>query len=124
MTSGQGAWGVWCRGIDRTGTKRYEFLVSHAGAVQIIEPGGIGSGWKYVEGLDTSVPVTLAARCADRVGAPVELTLAVNGRIALTYRPQTILGPGPAGIEGMTFSDVNGTTVTASYSRFTIHRAK
>lgn len=40
ITSGQGAWGVWCRGVDGTGARSYQFLLSHAGAVQIVEPGG------------------------------------------------------------------------------------
>lgn len=122
-TAGQGAWGVWCRGRDERGSQRYTFLISHAGAVQIVEPGDVGSGWVYVTGLDLSVPVTLSARCADVVGAPVELTLAVNGRIALTYRPRSVLGPGYAGIEGMTFSDVTGPTVSATYRHFDIRRA-
>jgi serine/threonine protein kinase len=120
--SGQGAWGVWCRGTDEAGSRRYEFVLSHAGAVQIVEPGDTGTGWVYVSGLNLSQPVTLSARCADVVGAPVELTLVVNGRIALTYRPTTILGPGHAGIEGMTFSDVEGPTIDAAFRRFEIRR--
>ena len=78
------------------------------------------TGWVYVDGLDVSAPVTLSARCRDVAGGGVEPTLGVNGRIALTHRPTTILGPGHAGIEGMTFSDVAGPTVTARYRDFTI----
>lgn len=125
VQSGQGGWGIWCRGIDQAGSSRYEFLISHAGAVQIAGPDGYGTGWVYLVGLDTSAPVTLAARCADVVGAPVELTLAVNGRTALTYRPDStgLLGPGYVGIEGMTFSDVSGPTIAAAYSRLEVRRA-
>ena len=94
--AGQGGWGVWCRGTDNSGSRRYEFLISHTGAVQIIEPGDIGTGWVYLRGLDLSQPVTLTAHCADVVGAPIELTLVVNGRVALTYRPSATLGPGYA----------------------------
>jgi serine/threonine protein kinase len=123
VSSGQGAWGVWCRGVDAQATQRYEFLLSHAGAVQIIDGDGqYGTGWKYVTGLDMNKPVTLSARCADVIGAPVELTLAVDGRIALTYHPKIILGPGYSGVEGMTFSDVAGPTVTADYDHFDIRR--
>jgi serine/threonine protein kinase len=121
--AGQGGWGVWCRGTDQAGSRRYEFLISHTGAVQIIEPGDTGTGWIYLRGLDLSQPVTLTAHCADVIGAPIELTLVVNGRVALTYRPSITLGPGYAGIEGMTFADVEGPKITAAYRRFTIARA-
>ena len=120
--AGQGGWGVWCRGTDQAGSRRYEFLISHTGAVQIIEPGDTGTGWVYLRGLDLSQPVTLTAHCADVIGAPIELTLVVNGRVALTYRPSMTLGPGYAGIEGMTFADVEGPKITAAYRRFTIAR--
>ena len=122
IMSGQGAWGVWCRGVDEVGSSRYEFLISHAGAVQIIGADGEGTGWVYLRGVDLTAPVTLSARCADVGTAPVVLTLGVNGRTALTYRPRTILGPGHAGIEGMTFSDVAGPTVTARFRSFAVAR--
>lgn len=125
IAGGQGAWGVWCRGNDPAGSQRYEFLLSHAGAVQIVEPGDTGSGWTYLQGLDLTKPVTIQAECADDPGrSPVRLTLSVNGRTAISYRPKTVLGPGSAGIEGMTFTDVQGQTITAGYQRFGIRRAR
>jgi serine/threonine protein kinase len=123
IESGQGAWGLWCRGTDAAGTERYEFLLSHAGAVQILEPDGSSTGWKYLADIDVSEPVTMAARCDDVPGAPVVLTLSVNGRVALTYEPKgQLLGPGFAGIETMSFSDVSGPVVRADFSHFAIER--
>jgi serine/threonine protein kinase len=123
VESGQGAWGLWCRGTDAAGTERYEFLLSHAGAVQILEPDGSSTGWKYLATLDVSEPVTMAARCADVPGAPVMLTLSINGKVALTYRQKgPLLGPGYAGIETMSFSDVGGQIITADFSHFAIKR--
>jgi hypothetical protein len=92
LQSGQGSWGVWCRGVDDPGDA-YLFLISHAGAVQITLTGfnGDGTGWKYLEGVDVSKPITISARCADIPGYPVLLTMAVNGREVLNYRPVKIL---------------------------------
>lgn len=123
IESGQGAWGLWCRGTDAVGTERYEFLLSHAGAVQILEPDGSGTGWKYLADLDLSQPVTMRAHCADVPGAPVVLTLSINGKVALTYKPTgPLLGPGHAGIDIMSFSDVSGQIITANFSEFAIER--
>ncbi|GAA4991228.1 hypothetical protein WHI96_09115 [Pseudonocardia tropica] len=124
IASGQGAWGVWCRGTDERGTRRYEFQVSHGGAVRVVLPDGTATTWSYVDGLDTSLPVTLSARCDDVPDAPVELTLAVNGTTVLTHRPASILGPGFAGVSGMAFSDVDGPTVTAAVTRFEVRRGR
>ncbi len=123
VTSGQGIWGVWCRGVDAAGTRRYGFQISHTGAVRIVTPDNEVPDWVAVTGLDLSRPVTLAARCADVPGAPVELTLAVNGRVVLGHRPTVVLGPGYAGIEGATFADVEGPTITAEFNRFAVHRS-
>ncbi len=125
VQSGQGGWGVWCRGSDNEGSERYAFLLSHAGAVQIVGPDGGGTGWVYIDGLDVAGPTTLSARCADVADGPVELTLAVDGRTALSYKPPTtaLLGPGYAGLEEMSFSEVNGPTITARYDHFDIRRA-
>jgi hypothetical protein len=120
--SGQGAWGVWCRGTDETGSDRYEFQLSHAGAVRIVMPDATATDWTYVEGLDTTRPHTLTGRCADVPDAPVELTLAVDGVVQQEHRPAAILGPGYSGIEGMTFSDVPGPTLTADFERFEVRR--
>jgi hypothetical protein len=54
----------------------------------------------------------------------LELTLAVNGRTALSYRPETLLGPGHTGVEGMTFSDVDGPTAVTRFTDFTIRRPR
>jgi hypothetical protein len=128
IVSGQGAWGVWCRGTDPAGTNRYEFQLSHGGAVRITMPDNTATEWVYLRDrgitVDVSRPVTLTARCRDLAGAPVELTLAVNGQAVLTHRPDAVLGPGYAGLQAMPFSDVGGNMITAEYQQFELRRGQ
>jgi hypothetical protein len=117
---------VWCRGTDPTGTNRYEFQLSHGGAVRITMPDNTATDWVYLRDqgivVDVSTPVTLTARCRDLTGAPVELTLAVNGQTVLTHEPIAVLGPGYAGLQAMPFSDVDGAMITAEYQQFELRR--
>ena len=108
LQSGQGIWGVWCRGTDSHATQSYQFWTSHAGAVSIVTPQG-QTPWVYLQGIDVTTPTTLLARCADANPGPVQLTLSVNGRQVLNQRVSGALpGPGFSGIEAAGFSDVAG----------------
>ena len=129
ISSGQGAWGVWCRGTTQTGTKRYRFLLTHAGAVGIFSydaggrgaPREEGTGWWYLTGIDVGEPVRMTAHCSD---VPAEqqigLRLSINGRTVLTHNPgpQAILTPGYSGFETYAFTDVDGPTLTAVLHSF------
>jgi serine/threonine protein kinase len=123
LQSGQGLWGVWCRGVDTDPSTAYLFLISHTAAVQITATGfQDGTGWKHLDGVDVSRPTTISARCADVPGASVELTMAVNGRQVLTYRPATVLSPGYSGVTMQPFGDVEGPIAVALFSEFQIRR--
>ncbi|MEO3812116.1 caspase family protein [Sphaerisporangium sp. B11E5] len=116
--SGQGAWGLWCRGAEPGGGARYRFLMSHSGAVGVFAGTGYrdGTGFWTLKGIDLNRPVELRARCADVSGnGPVRLEFAVNGRTVLTHRPATLLGPGYSGIETWGFSDVAGPTAEVTF---------
>jgi hypothetical protein len=69
-----------------------------------------------------TAPTTLSARCADADPGPVQLTLSVNGRQALTLRVSaTLLGPGYSGIEAVGFTDVAGPIARIRFSRYAIY---
>lgn len=130
LVSGQGAWGVWCRGTSVAGTTRYRFLLTHAGAVGIFAyraggrpaPAEDGSGWWYLDGVDLAGPVTMTASCRDApTGGQVDLRLAINGRTVTGYRPPAgfVLSPGYSGIEAYSFSDVAGPKLDAVFTSFT-----
>jgi hypothetical protein len=91
-------------------------------------PDNTATEWVYLRDrgitVDVSRPVTLTARCRDLAGAPVELTLAVNGQAVLTHRPDAVLGPGYAGLQAMPFSDVGGNMITAEYQQFELRRGQ
>ncbi|GAB6903899.1 hypothetical protein [Kineosporia succinea] len=120
---GHGYWGLTCRGDGSVPYSQYEFLLSHTGSVMIREPGGISTGWMRVSGLDMSGPVRLDARCQDAPGnEPILLSLAVNGRLALTYNPHGgLLGPGDVGFEGAQFVDVRGSSLTVDLLEFSVY---
>ena len=131
LTSGQGAWGIWCRGTSGGGADRYRFLLTHAGAVGIFgyrteatgPPREEGSGWWYLDGLDLTGPVTMTARCADvPVDGPVALRLSINGRTVAGYVPSAdfLLSPGYSGLEAYSFNDVTGPRLGVTFSSFTI----
>jgi hypothetical protein len=129
LSSGQGFWGVWCRGVDTTPSNAYYFEISHTAAVRILvldgSQFGSGTGWFYLDGVDASQPTTISARCDDVPGAPIELTMAVNGRTALRYRvanQDPVLGPGFSGISARTFSDVEGTTADVRVSKVNLRK--
>ena len=121
LQSGQGIWGVWCRGTDSHATQSYQFWISHAGAVSIVTPQG-QTPWVYLQGIDVTTPTTLLARCADANPGPVQLTLSVNGRQVLNQRVSgALLGPGFSGIEAAGFSDVAGPIAQIQFSRYAIY---
>jgi hypothetical protein len=127
LRAGQGFWGVWCRGVDKGASAAYYFQISHTSAVRILvldgTPYGGGVSWKHLDGVDVTRPTTITARCADVPGAPVQLTMAVNGREVLSFRPGTgLLGPGYAGVLSATFGDVDGPTAQEGFTRFAIRR--
>jgi len=117
---GAGSWGVWCRGSGIRDVNRYEFRISHSGAVEILEPGGRGTGWVKINGIDMSSPVTLTAHCDDSTTSdPVHLGLAVNGRRVIDYVPQgRLLGPGDTGLQAYTFGDVSSSPFSVSFVDF------
>lgn len=124
MTPGQGYWGVWCRGGDDPTSKSYKFLISHTSTVGI-QIGAEDPVWRHVDGIDLHKPVSLSGRCVDAPGAPVRLTLAVNGRTAMTVDTGTVssaplMGPGPAGIMVSPFRDVSSPLVRVTFTRFTL----
>ena len=129
LREGQGLWGVWCRGVDQSASNAYYFEISHTAAVRILvldgsQYGG-GTNWHHLDGVDVTQPTTIAARCADvPTGAPVQLTMAVNGRQVLSFAPSgtALLGPGYAGISALTFSDVNGPTAQEAFTNVAITR--
>ncbi|MFI1993621.1 trypsin-like serine peptidase [Actinoplanes sp. NPDC020271] len=110
IRGGAGSWGVWCRGSGRDDADRYEFRLSHSGAVEIVEPEVAPTGWVKINGLDMSKPVTLTAHCDDSdASEPVHLRLAVNGRAVIDYAPRgRLLGPGNTGFQAYSFGDVSG----------------
>jgi serine/threonine protein kinase len=119
-SAGQGAWGVWCRGSDAAGTRRYQFLLSHAGAVGIFEADetagvtlGPGTDFWYVDGVDFRKPVTMDAECADADGGVV-LSLRINDREVLRYSPVTVLGPSTSGLVALRFGDLSPTATPIS----------
>lgn len=121
LESGQGVWGIWCRGTDSHATESYQFWISHAGAVSIVTPQG-QTPWVYLQGVDVTKPTTLTARCADANPGPVQLTLSVNGRQVVTQRVSAnLLGPGFSGIEAAGFSDVAGPIAQVRFSRYAIY---
>lgn len=123
LQSGQGLWGVWCRGVDSSPSNAYMFLISHTGAVEItLMDFHDGTGWKHLDGVDVSKPITISARCADLPHAPVLLTMAVNGREILNYRPKKVLSPGYSGITAQPFEDVDGPIATDSFTEFRLSR--
>ena len=113
ISGGAGSWGVWCRGSGAKDADRYEFRLSHTGAVEIVEPEG-RTGWVRINGLDMSRPVNLTAHCDDSgTSEPIHLRLAVNGRHVIDYSPQgRLLGPGNTGFQAYSFGDVT----TADFS--------
>lgn len=125
VLSGQGATGLWCRGTDAGAGDRYDFLLTHGGAVGIWEPNpdglasGKGTGSWYLDGIDLREGVQMQASCLDE-GAGVVLLLAVNGRTVLTYEPETLLGPSASGVEAYSYSDLPGSeNLTARFRSFT-----
>ena len=121
LQSGQGVWGVWCRGTSGNPAESYTFLLSHAGAVSISGPQGLLTDWRYLQGIDVSKQTTLTARCADANPGPVQLTLSVNGRQVLTTAVTTdLLGPGYSGIMAGGFADVTGPIAQFRFTRYAI----
>jgi hypothetical protein len=56
-------------------------MVTATAAVQVTVTGfQDGTGWKHLDGIDVTQPVTISAECADVPDAPVELTMGVNGK--------------------------------------------
>ncbi|WP_327106827.1 serine/threonine protein kinase [Nonomuraea glycinis] len=115
LESGQGGWGVWCRGTTAAGQKRYSFMVTHAGAVGIFDystnSSGVGNNWWYLKGVDWNSPINLRVLCEDTGEAkPIKLTLEINDRTVLVFEPDTtaILGPGFSGVECFAFGDLPG----------------
>lgn len=127
LRSGQGFWGVWCRGTDEDATDAYYFQISHTASIRILVLDGSryggGTGWKRLQGVDVSEPTTVSGRCADVPGAPVRLTMSVNGRDVLTYDESShLLGPGYVGISAQTFGDVDGPTSVGGFSTVGVTR--
>lgn len=122
--SGQGLWGVWCRGSDPGATgNAYLFLISHTGAVLITLNGpNDGTEWKYLDGVDVSKPITVSARCANTPDSHVLLTMAVNGREVLNYRPRKILSRGYSGIMTRPLGDVDRPVSAVSFTEFRVSR--
>ncbi|MBG0825925.1 hypothetical protein HS048_35210 [Planomonospora sp. ID91781] len=124
LSSGQGVWGLWCRGVDAAGRARYRFLLSHTGSVRILSVGGEETdetGWWVMKGVDMSRPVELGGSCIDTPdNGPVQLQLYINGRTALTYRPRQILGPGFSGVETSGFKDVPGPIAKVTFASLRI----
>jgi hypothetical protein len=119
LTTGQGGWGVWCRGTSSG--QRYEFSLTHAGNVYIKTPDG--------ETAPVHVPVdaysdnTLTADCRDAPsGGGVQLSLRVNGAVAASYldRGPTLLPPGRVGLHAFSYSDVTGDLADATFRSFTL----
>lgn len=122
LRSRQGLWDVWCRGLDNNPSDAYLFLISHTAAVQITLTGfQDGTGWKHFNEIDVSQPITVSARYADTPGAPVQLTMAVNGRQVLSYRPRKLLGPGYSGITTQPFGDVTDRSQPTDSPNFVYH---
>jgi hypothetical protein len=126
IESGQGAWGLWCRGTDRLGTNRYRFLLTHSGSIGIFESkltatGEMldqGTGFWRLTNIDLRQNIHLEGRCADLDGL-VSLTMLVNGRQVLKYKPVQILGPGYSGTEVYGFQDVPGPLLKTRFQNFT-----
>jgi hypothetical protein len=123
IASGQGGWGVWCRGTD-TG-ERYEFSVTHAGVAYIKTPGGSGSGTGPVSipGLDTYQDTRMVAECRDAPnGAGVALTFTVNGKTISYLDRGPLLGPGKVGVHAFSFGDMLGDPADVRFSYLEVDR--
>ncbi|MFC6082391.1 caspase family protein [Sphaerisporangium aureirubrum] len=123
FNSGQGAWGLWCRGSERAGGARYRFVMSHTGSVAIFAGGGYDdtTQWWALKGIDLDRPIALRASCMDvSESGPVRLEFAVNGRTVLTHRPRTLIGPGYSGLEAWAFLDVAGPTADVTFTSLEI----
>jgi hypothetical protein len=101
-------------------------MFSHTGAVGIFQTDAgssgpstdVGTGWWYLQGLDPGQDVRLQARCEDADGG-VKLTMLVDGRQVLTYRPHgELLGPGYSGVEAYSFGAVTGLLLQVHFRGF------
>lgn len=126
IDSGQGVLALWCRGASRSTPLRYRFMFSHTGAVGIFQTDAgssgpstdVGTGWWYLQGFDPGQDVRLQARCEDADGG-VKLTMLVDGRQVLTYRPHgELLGPGYSGVEAYSFGAVTGLLLQVHFRGF------
>lgn len=119
ISGGAGSWGVWCRGSGANDADRYEFRLSHTGAVEIVDPEG-QTGWVKINGLDMNGPVNLTAHCDDSdTSQPIHLRLAVNGRAVIDYSPHgRLLGPGNTGLQAYSFGDVTATDFAVRFIDF------
>ncbi|WP_344649025.1 serine/threonine protein kinase [Cryptosporangium japonicum] len=128
INSGQGGWGVWCRGAEKNGGARYQFVLTHAGNIGIFtfrngEKDAVdGTAWWHVDGLDLSRPVTIEGRCSDSGIPGVSLTMLLNGRKVLSQsQPKTLLGPGYSGLSIYAFDDLSGPKINLSLSALRIY---
>jgi serine/threonine protein kinase len=124
LNSGQGGWGVWCRGAAPSGERRYQFILSHAHRIAIRAFDGSaaadGTAWWTLDGVDLSGPVTMTGRCVD-AGAGVQLTMFIDGRTVLSYaQPKVLLSPGYSGVTVFGFADLDGPKIDVDFKSFSI----
>lgn len=127
LATGQGGWGVWCRGTSLWDSNRYEFTVTRDGVAYIVTPDHRGDedDPAQIPGFDAGAEHTVSAECVRLpAGAGMRLTMKVDGAEVATWVDiRATLPPAGVGVHSFAYGDVPGPLADARFSSFDVTRA-